>query len=160
MSIRLSLTLLILIMLAFGSYHYQVRYLQQKQLAALAVEKTAAQQLLIQEQQTRLRTIAALDSRYAQELADAQHTIENLQRDVAYGTKRLQLAATCTRVPGSASATRVDYASATRLTDAAERDYFRLRNRIELASKQIAGLQDYIRQQCLNTHSLTEIADE
>lgn len=160
MSLRVSLTLLILILLAFGSYHYQGRYLQQKQLTAQALEKLGAQQLLIKGLQTRQLTNAALDTRYAQELVDAQHTIENLQRDVAAGTKRLQLATTCARMPDSASSTGVDDAPRTRLTDAAERDYFRLRNRIELATKQITGLQDYIRQQCLNTHSLTEIVDE
>ncbi|WP_312110846.1 MULTISPECIES: lysis system i-spanin subunit Rz, partial [Pantoea] len=36
------------------------------------------------------------------------------------------------------------------LTDSAERDYFTLRSRIELAGKQIAGLQQYITEQCQN----------
>lgn len=36
------------------------------------------------------------------------------------------------------------------LTDAARRDYFTLRERIEVAGKQIAGLQQYIREQCIN----------
>ncbi|MGE7404811.1 lysis system i-spanin subunit Rz, partial [Serratia bockelmannii] len=31
----------------------------------------------------------------------------------------------------------------------AQRDYFTLRERIEIANKQIAGLQDYINQVCL-----------
>ncbi|WP_312158381.1 lysis system i-spanin subunit Rz, partial [Pantoea piersonii] len=35
----------------------------------------------------------------------------------------------------------------------AERDYFTLRSRIELAAKQIAGLQQYIREQCLKRSS-------
>ncbi|MGW4426322.1 lysis system i-spanin subunit Rz, partial [Streptosporangium sp. NPDC004631] len=30
-----------------------------------------------------------------------------------------------------------------------QRDYFTLRERIEIANKQIAGLQDYINQVCL-----------
>ncbi|HCF6547548.1 TPA: lysis protein [Klebsiella pneumoniae] len=41
-------------------------------------------------------------------------------------------------------------ASSPRLTDAAERDYFILTERIETSGKMIAGLQEYIKQQCLN----------
>ncbi|ORJ47583.1 hypothetical protein B2M27_25385 [Kluyvera intermedia] len=35
-----------------------------------------------------------------------------------------------------------------RLTDAAERDYFILRERIETVTKQLTGLQQYVREQC------------
>ncbi|HEE4120324.1 TPA: lysis protein [Klebsiella pneumoniae] len=41
-------------------------------------------------------------------------------------------------------------ASCLQLADAAERDYFILRERIETSGKMIAGLQEYIKQQCLN----------
>jgi len=37
----------------------------------------------------------------------------------------------------------------TGLTDAAQQDHFTLRERIEVAGNQIAGLQQYIREQCL-----------
>jgi hypothetical protein len=33
---------------------------------------------------------------------------------------------------------------------AAERDYFTLRERIETITKQLTGLQQYVREQCLN----------
>ncbi len=36
-----------------------------------------------------------------------------------------------------------------RLTDSAERDYFTLRERIEIATKQLTGLQQYVRIQCI-----------
>ncbi|QIX98311.1 lysis protein [Cedecea sp. FDAARGOS_727] len=97
----------------------------------------------------RQRDVAALDSKYTQELADAKQTIEQLQLDVAAGDKRLRLNATCQPVRSSTSTTGVDDATGPGLTDAAERDYFRLRERIETSNKQIAGLQEYIRQQCL-----------
>lgn len=45
--------------------------------------------------------------------------------------------------------TGMDDAASARLTDAAQRDYFTLRERIEVAGKQIAGLQDYIKAQYL-----------
>lgn len=92
------------------------------------------------------RAVAAIDEHRTQELNDAKNKIDVLQRAVDAGNLRLQLAATCptTGAPGVANAT------GPRLTDAAERDYFRLRERIETARSQIAGLQDYIRNVCLN----------
>ncbi|EQA8945329.1 lysis protein [Serratia marcescens] len=91
------------------------------------------------------RAVAAIDERRTKELDDAKNQIDDLQRAVAAGTRKLQLAATC---PTTGSAGMAD-ATGPRLTDAAERDYFRLRERIETARSQIAGLQDYIRQVCL-----------
>ncbi|EGZ6145362.1 lysis protein, partial [Escherichia coli] len=37
-----------------------------------------------------------------------------------------------------------------RLADTAERDYFILRERLMTMQKQLEGVQDYIRTQCLN----------
>ncbi|MGQ5788499.1 lysis protein [Serratia sp. IR-2025] len=91
------------------------------------------------------RAVAAIDERRTQELNDAKNQIDVLQRAVDAGNLRLQLAATC---PTTGPAGVAD-ATGPRLTDAAERDYFRLRERIEIARSQIAGLQDYIRQVCL-----------
>ncbi|ARS97898.1 lysis protein [Klebsiella pneumoniae] len=101
---------------------------------------------------TRQRDIAALDAKYTGELADAKATIDQLERDVASGKRRLQLNATCpkNRSSSPASSTGVDDADRPGLTDSAQRDYFTLRSRIETAGKQIAGLQQYIREQCLN----------
>ena len=114
----------------------------------------AANDLAIQRQQTiddmqvRQRDVAALDAKYTKELADAQASIDQLERDVATGKRRLQLNATCKKQPTSGT-TSMDDAASAGLTDAAERDYFTLRSRIELAGKQIAGLQQYITEQCL-----------
>ncbi len=91
------------------------------------------------------RAVAAIDEHRTQELNDAKNQIDTLQRAVDAGTRKLQLAATCP-TPGAAG---VADATGPRLTDAAERNYFRLRERIETASSQIAGLQDYIKQVCL-----------
>ncbi|WP_425041875.1 lysis protein [Pantoea agglomerans] len=98
--------------------------------------------------QTRQRDVAALDEKYTKELADAKATIEQLHDDVASGKRRLQLNATCTKQSAPSTSSMDDAASA-RLTDAAQRDYFTLRERIEIAGRQIAGLQQYIREQCL-----------
>ncbi|OCJ30592.1 lysis protein [Serratia sp. 14-2641] len=90
---------------------------------------------------------SAIDTHRTKELADAKSKIADLQRDVADGTKRLQLNASCK----SATTTTGGVVDATspRLSDSAERDYFTLRERIETANSQIAGLQDYINDVCL-----------
>ncbi|EKY1907498.1 lysis protein, partial [Cronobacter sakazakii] len=80
--------------------------------------------------QRRQRDVAALDAKYTKDLADAQKNIAQLERDVAAGRKRLQLNATCS-AQGAPGTTRVDDGASPRLTDAAERDYFTLRERIE-----------------------------
>ncbi len=151
MNARLLFTILIVTLLAFGVYHFQTRYVEQKQLTRQAEKKLATQSRLIEALQTRQQEVAALDFRYLKELADAQRTIENLQRDVAGGTRRLHVAARCPQLPAGAASASLDDAPRAGLTDAAERNYFTLRNRIVLAAKQIAGLQDYIRQQCLRS---------
>jgi prophage endopeptidase len=103
----------------------------------------------ITDMQTRQRDVAALDEKYTKELADAKATIDQLHDDVATGKRRLQLNATCPKQSATGTAS-MDDATTARLTDTAQRDYFTLRERIEVAGKQIAGLQQYIREQCLN----------
>ena len=98
--------------------------------------------------QTRQRDVAALDAKYTGELADAKATIDQLERDVASGKRRLQLNAKCP-ANGETATSGVGDASGPRLTDSAERDYFTLRERIEIATKQLTGLQQYVRIQCI-----------
>ncbi len=102
----------------------------------------------INDMQVRQRDVAALDAKYTGELQDAKATIDQLERDVASGKRRLQLNARCT-TNGATSTTSMDDGTGPRLTDSAERDYFTLRERIETATKQIAGLQQYVSEQCL-----------
>ncbi|ELY4040949.1 lysis protein [Cronobacter sakazakii] len=102
----------------------------------------------IEDMQRRQRDVATLDAKYTKDLADAQKNIAQLERDVAAGRKRLQLNATCS-AQGAPGTTRVDDGASLRLTDAAERDYFTLRERIETVTRQLSGLQAYVREQCL-----------
>ena len=111
---------------------------------SLATER----QQTIDDMQVRQRDVAALDAKYTKELADAKATIDQLHDDVATGKRRLQLNATCQKQSSSGTSGMDDAASA-RLTDAAQRDYFTLRERIETARQQISGLQQYINEQCL-----------
>lgn len=119
----------------------------QKKRAEDAEQKLALATATITDLQTRQRDVSALDAKYTQELADAQETINQLERDVATGKRRLQLNATC---KGNSTGTSgMDDATGPRLTDSAERDYFTLRQRIETVTKQLTGLQEYVITQCL-----------
>lgn len=126
--------------------HYRGNAIDYKAQRDKATSDLKLASAMIDDLQVRQRAVAALDAKYTKELASAQATIDQLQRDVASGKRRLQLNATCTKQ--SATSTGVDDAASPGLTDSAERDYFTLRSRIELAGKQIAGLQQYIIEQC------------
>ncbi|OKP52147.1 lysis protein [Serratia marcescens] len=91
------------------------------------------------------KAVADIDLQRTQELEDAKSKIADLQRDVSTGARKLHVSASCQ----SAKPSGMDDAASPRLTDTAQRDYFTLRERIEIVNKQIAGLQDYINQVCL-----------
>ncbi len=91
------------------------------------------------------KAVADIDLQRTQELEDAKSKIADLQRDVSTGARKLRVSASCQPAKPSG----MDDAASPRLTDTAQRDYFTLRERIEIANKQISGLQDYINQVCL-----------
>ncbi|HGP0862447.1 TPA: lysis protein [Yersinia enterocolitica] len=129
-------------------YHYRVQSLNRDvdELATVAKQ----QQATLDQIETQRQAVAAIDIKHTKELADAKSENERLRADIANGTKRLQLNATCpkpvSKTTGPASVP--DDASA-RLTNAAERDYISLRERIVIATSQINGLQAYINNVCL-----------
>ncbi len=128
--------------------HYYGKY-QQEQIRAEAAEHSLKlANATITDMQVRQRDVAALDAKYTGELADAKATIDQLERDVASGKRRLQLNAKCP-ANGATTTGGMGDASGPRLTDSAERDYFTLRERISTVTGQVSYLQDYIRTQCL-----------
>lgn len=102
----------------------------------------------IDDMTVRQRDVATLDAKYTGELADAKKQLEDLQRCVSTGKCGLRVNAKCP-ANGTTSAPGLDDGSTARLTDTAERDYFTLRERIETITKQLTGLQQYVREQCL-----------
>lgn len=144
---------LVLAVVALGwtADHYYGKAVDCRDKYRTAYSTTQQQSVTIDDMQARQQSLAALDAKHTRELADAQNQIDALERDVADGLKQLQLYARCPSVPaGKSSGTAgLDDGAGPRLTDAAERDYYTLRKQIEKARKQIDGLQDYIRQQCL-----------
>ena len=114
-------------------------------------EKTQALNLAnatIKDMQTRQRDVAALDAKYTKDLADAKKQLDDLQRCIRDGKCGLRINAKCP-ANGATSTGSLGDASSPRLTDAAERDYFTLRERIVTVTKQVSYLQDYVKEQCL-----------
>ncbi|MGL9721834.1 lysis protein [Symbiopectobacterium sp.] len=130
--------LILIAVLSFGVYYYHNAYSKADHDLKLA-------NATISDMQTRQRDVSALDAKYTKELADAQKTISDLHRDVAAGRKRLLVSATCSNNPTTPG---VANAGTARITPDAERDYFRLRAGIETITKQLTGLQQYVREQC------------
>ncbi len=138
----------LIVCLGWLANYYHDNATQFKEQRDKATEKLSLANATITDMQTRQRDVAALDAKYTGELADAKATIDQLERDVASGKRRLQLNATCS-ANGATATGGVGDASGPRLTDSAERDYFTLRERIVTITGQVNYLQDYIRAQCL-----------
>lgn len=87
-----------------------------------------------------------LDKQRFQEMSDAKNQIDSLRDQLAAGTKRVLVRATCpAAVPAATSPTVVDDAGNPALTANARQDYLRLREQIVTTEAQLQGLQDYIR---------------
>ncbi|WP_196089635.1 lysis protein [Enterobacter roggenkampii] len=138
----------LLVSMAWAINHYRDNAITYKEQRDKATKKLSLANATIKDMQVRQRDVAALDAKYTGELADAKVTIDQLERDVAYGKRRLQLNANCPESGATSTGGMVD-ASSPRLTDSAERDYFTLRERIVTVTKQVGYLQDYIKEQCL-----------
>lgn len=138
----------LIVCLGWLACHYYDNATKFKEQRDKATEKLSLANATITDMQNRQRDVAALDAKYIGELADAKATIDQLERDVASGKRRLQLNARCT-ANGATATGGLDDASGPRLTDSAERDYFTLRERIVTITGQVNYLQDYIRTQCL-----------
>ena len=140
--------LILLVVIGAVAFWYHGKATDEQQRADAAEHNLQLAKDTITDMQTLQRDVAALDAKYTGELADAQETIDQLERDVAFGKRRLQVNARCTANGTTGTGGMVDAASP-RPTDTAERDYFTLRERIETVTKQVGYLQDFIRQQCL-----------
>ncbi|EPU7029269.1 lysis protein [Salmonella enterica subsp. enterica] len=127
--------------------HYRGNAITYKDQLDKATEKLSLANATIKDMQTRQRDVAALDAKYTGELADAKAENDRLRDDVVAGKRQLQLKATCTNRKTSASG--MDANSAPQLTADAELNYWRLRDGIDTVTKQLSGLQQYVREQCL-----------
>ncbi|SQR36368.1 lysis protein [Escherichia coli] len=143
-----ALVICIIVCLSWAVNHYRdnaIAYKEQRDNKASELEKANA---TIADMQQRQRDVAAIDAKYTKELADAKTENETLRADVAAGRKRLRVNASCSAAVREATGpTSMDNATSPRLADAAERDYFTLRERLMTMQKQLEGAQEYIRTQ-------------
>ncbi|HEM8614767.1 TPA: lysis protein [Citrobacter amalonaticus] len=142
------IAMVIIMLLASFINHYRDNAIAYKQQRDEASEKLSLANITIKDMQIRQRNVAALDVKYIGELAYAKKQLFNLQRCISSDKCGLRINAKCPS-NGGTSSSRMGYASGPRLDDAAERDYFTLRERIITVTKQVSYLQDYIKDQCL-----------
>lgn len=147
-AIIIAVVICLVVCLGWLASHYHDNATEFKRQRDKATEQLSLAKDTIADMQTRQRDVAALDAKYTGELADAKATIDQLERDVASGKRRLQLNAKCP-ANGATGTGGVGDASGPRLTDSAERDYWSLRAGIATITGQVSYLQDYIRTQCL-----------
>lgn len=139
MRYKLALAALVLALvgiLAWTTMHYRdnaISYKQQRDTYGNLIDTMQKQQV----------SVATLDAKYTQELRNAQDTIDQLSADIDAGTKRLSIRAKC--VSKSTGTVSVGDAGTATLDRDAQQDYYRLREQMILADKQIRYLQDYIR---------------
>ena len=134
--------------LAFFVNHYRDNAITYRDQRDKATEKLLLATATIKDMQTRQRDVAALDAKYTKELADANAENNRLRADVVAGKRRLQIAATCSKDETTGASGLAD-GSSPRLTADAELNYWRLRDGIATVTKQLTGLQAYVREQCL-----------
>lgn len=126
----------LLVSMALAIDHYRDNAIVYKDQRDKVTEKLSLANSTIKDMQTRQRDVAALDAKYTKDLADAKKELDNLQRCLRTGKCGLHVNAKCP-ANRAASPTGLDDATSPRLTDAAERDYFTLRERIETVTKQL-----------------------
>lgn len=120
-----------------------------------AISNAAAQQVAqaLAKQEEAQQAVADLDRKHTEELKSAKDENDRLRGDVADGRRRLQLKASCPadsrNVPNATGAASLANGAGPRLDGTAERDYWRLRDDIATARRQVAGLQQYVRDVCL-----------
>ncbi|AZH05976.1 lysis protein [Proteus mirabilis] len=98
--------------------------------------------------QARIERLNQLDTRHTQELVNAKNEISHLRDISERHPERVYIKAECPKVKTTPS-TSLAYATTARPTDTAIRNYWLLRERIAESEQMIKGLQDYIKQECM-----------
>ena len=143
-----AIVICLVVCLGWLASHYHDNATEFKRQRDKVTEQLSLAKDTIADMQTRQRDVAALDAKYTKELADANAENNRLRADVVAGKRRLQIAATCSKDETTGSSGLVD-GSSPRLTADAELNYWRLRDGIAAVTKQLTGLQEYVRTQCL-----------
>ncbi|MBO8274758.1 lysis protein [Proteus mirabilis] len=98
--------------------------------------------------QARIERLNQLDTRHTQELVNAKNEISRLRDISERNPDRVYIKAECPESTTTSTAS-MDDATTARPTDTAIRNYWLLRERIAESEQMIKGLQDYIKQECM-----------
>ena len=101
-----------------------------------------------QDYQARIKSLHDLDVKHTQELNNAKTEISRLRDLSERHPERVYIKANCSKSEG-VTTSGVDDATTARPTDSAIRNYWLLRERIAESEQMIKGLQDYIKQECM-----------
>ena len=129
--------------------HYQseATRLQEELTTTQGALKTASN--TIQQMKERNAELSKLDKRYNDEIKAIRSDIADLRTGIDNGTIRLHVNAEPVRLlDNTGTASRIDGATC-RLTPDAESAYLSLREQLKEKDAKIAGLQSYIKTQCL-----------
>ncbi|MEQ4624760.1 lysis protein [Providencia manganoxydans] len=107
----------------------------------------------IQNYEQRIDSLHQLDTKHTQELANAKSEIDKLRIATERNPERLYIKASCKKAE-SITTPGMDDAATARPTDSAIRNYWLLRERIAESEQMILGLQDYIKNECINIVNL------
>ena len=148
---KLTTALLSVIIALLVGMWYTTSQMQSLSSELKEITQVAEQQKADLENIQRQRVQAAeLDIKVTQELANAKSEIERLRTDLGNGTKRLRIAASCPKLPETATTSGKPDATSPRYDAEFERNYLSLVERIGQSEIMINGLQRYIKYQCLN----------
>ncbi|MDR2241856.1 MAG: lysis protein [Providencia alcalifaciens] len=111
-------------------------------------DKFSEQVAITADYEKRINSLHELDTKHTTELTNAKAEIDQLRFDVSNGTKRVYVSAKCPKPEANTSESGSNEGSA-RLSEAAEQDYWRLREMMTENEKQTLYLQNYIMTQCL-----------
>ncbi|WP_423810792.1 lysis protein [Providencia rettgeri] len=113
----------------------------------LLKNKFSEQVAITADYEKRINSLHELDIKHTTELTNAKAEIDKLRDDVRSGRKRVFINAKCPKPEANTSESGSNESSA-RLSEAAEQDYWRLREMMAENEKQTLYLQNYINTEC------------
>lgn len=137
-----------MLLLALVAYHYHGEYQDEKSRADTAENNLAIANATITGLETRQRELAALDTRYTKELADAKTENDRLRRKLSAGG-RVRVEGNCPPVSGKAAAGSVGNATAVELSAAAGQNVLDIRAGIISDQAKLKYLQGYVSTSCM-----------
>ncbi|HEK3042103.1 TPA: lysis protein [Proteus mirabilis] len=150
MSKKLLIACAVMMTLLFITVRWQAGKIDELKESNQSLTEQLSQQVKInKDYQARITRLNQLDIKYTQELASAKNEISRLRDISERNPERVYIKAECPKSTSN-STSELDDATTARPTDTAIRNYWLLRERIAQSEQMILGLQDYIKEECVN----------